>query len=536
MPVDSTSTPGRHDLRHLSFPWERETTRNAMTLDWTRTLLLWDPEDSPRFGLNAQDFRSQGLMTLDASYERIGKDPELAREIRSTGCQAVIFTRNDDMEGSPPIGELLRDLCLGYTAASAIDPEHQEHQTRKCLKDLLNKKGTIDIPDVVPVPAGRKRYKGTFSLIFDLEQLGGACFGMPRLLPLIESRGVRATFFVTGFISEIYPALIRRIAAGGHEIAAHGSTHEFLQGRPLEEQKDCLRANLDHLRGFGEIRGANFIFRMDHLSPAAIKAAGLDYLVLFRKHFFSKGRFLPASVRPRIVRTSSGDIAMIPVSAETYGLSREEIMGMLKSAWNMARREGVNHMSLLMHPFKDGALRRLDQVGHLIGYLMNRVGLRPVTLSELPGAVSPPENAARILYRWDGNEADAGEIPGLERKTASWWAPTVYHSARTENLADALERAGLSVVLCGEAPLAGRRIFIYPDRWREGGNAAFSDPVLRPEKTASEVLGTFNATDSVNVFPPSPLKDCVHRFLFHLPRNWRDLRTLIGRICSRISR
>jgi len=507
-----------------------------MAPDWSRTLLLWDPEDSPRFGINAQDFQSQGLMTLKASYHRIGNDPALAREIRSTGGQAIIFTRNDDMEGSPPIGGLLRDLRMGYTAASAIDPEHQERQTRECLRDLLSRRGRVEIPRVVPVPRSRTRNNGTFSLIFDLEQLGGARFGMPRLLPIIESAGIRATFFVTGFISEIYPDLIRRIAEAGHEIAAHGSMHEFLQGRPFEDQVDCLNANANGLRGFAEIQGANFIFRMDHLSPAAIKAAGLDYFVLFRKHIFFRGRFLPASVRPRIVRTGAGDITMIPVSIETYGLSRGEIIGMLRSAWHKARREGVNHVSVLMHPFKDGALRRLDQVGHLIGYLMSGLGLRPITLSDLPGVVSPPENAARILYRWDGNEADAGEIPPLQQKTASWWAPPVYHSARTENLADALERAGTAVVLSGEVPVAGRRICVYPDRWGTRENAASPDPLLWPKKTASEVLRAFKTTDSVRVSPSSQLKNSVQRFLFHVPRNWGDLRMLIGRIRSRISR
>ena len=32
---------------------------------------------------------------------------------------------------------------------------------------------------------------------------------------------------------------------------------------------------------------------------------------------------------------------------------------MIDSAWKTAVREGVNHISVLMHPFKDGRLDRL---------------------------------------------------------------------------------------------------------------------------------------------------------------------------------
>jgi polysaccharide deacetylase family protein (PEP-CTERM system associated) len=37
--------------------------------------------------------------------------------------------------------------------------------------------------------------------------------------------GVKATFFTLGWVAERYPALIRRIAEAGHEIASHGWDH-----------------------------------------------------------------------------------------------------------------------------------------------------------------------------------------------------------------------------------------------------------------------------------------------------------------------
>lgn len=45
------------------------------------------------------------------------------------------------------------------------------------------------------------------------------------VLALFDEAGVKATFFILGWIAERYPALIRRIAGAGHEIASHGYDH-----------------------------------------------------------------------------------------------------------------------------------------------------------------------------------------------------------------------------------------------------------------------------------------------------------------------
>jgi polysaccharide deacetylase family protein (PEP-CTERM system associated) len=50
-----------------------------------------------------------------------------------------------------------------------------------------------------------------------------------RMLELMAAAGnVRATFFVLGWVAERCPALVRRIAAAGHEVASHGYGHELL--------------------------------------------------------------------------------------------------------------------------------------------------------------------------------------------------------------------------------------------------------------------------------------------------------------------
>jgi peptidoglycan/xylan/chitin deacetylase (PgdA/CDA1 family) len=45
------------------------------------------------------------------------------------------------------------------------------------------------------------------------------------LLALLDTHRVAATFFVLGEVAELYPDLVREIAARGHEIATHGLVH-----------------------------------------------------------------------------------------------------------------------------------------------------------------------------------------------------------------------------------------------------------------------------------------------------------------------
>lgn len=63
------------------------------------------------------------------------------------------------------------------------------------------------------------------------------------LLELFERRGVRATFFVLGWLAERVPTLIEEVAEAGHEIACHGYAHNRLgQLDPQRFDADLGRA------------------------------------------------------------------------------------------------------------------------------------------------------------------------------------------------------------------------------------------------------------------------------------------------------
>jgi polysaccharide deacetylase family protein (PEP-CTERM system associated) len=62
-----------------------------------------------------------------------------------------------------------------------------------------------------------------------------------RVLALFEEAGVKATFFTLGWVAARHPALIRRVAAAGHEIASHGWDHQ----RVFNMDEQAFRADLD---------------------------------------------------------------------------------------------------------------------------------------------------------------------------------------------------------------------------------------------------------------------------------------------------
>jgi peptidoglycan/xylan/chitin deacetylase (PgdA/CDA1 family) len=50
----------------------------------------------------------------------------------------------------------------------------------------------------------------------------------PRLLDMLRARNVKATFYVIGRSVDLYPQVVRRTVAEGHEIGNHSQTHRLL--------------------------------------------------------------------------------------------------------------------------------------------------------------------------------------------------------------------------------------------------------------------------------------------------------------------
>jgi len=69
-----------------------------------------------------------------------------------------------------------------------------------------------------------------------------------RLLALLDSHAVKATFFVLGWTAKRYPGLVREIEAAGHEIASHGFWHRIVYDQSPSAFREDVRLGRDVLQ------------------------------------------------------------------------------------------------------------------------------------------------------------------------------------------------------------------------------------------------------------------------------------------------
>ena len=75
-----------------------------------------------------------------------------------------------------------------------------------------------------------------------------------RILALLDKRGVRATFFILGWVAERCPDLVKRIQGLGHEIGCHGYAHQAISDGTYEDfERDLRRAKavIENITGCG---------------------------------------------------------------------------------------------------------------------------------------------------------------------------------------------------------------------------------------------------------------------------------------------
>jgi peptidoglycan/xylan/chitin deacetylase (PgdA/CDA1 family) len=104
--------------------------------------------------------------------------------------------------------------------------------------------------------------------------------GVPRILKILESQGVKASFFVPAVTALLYPDEQKRVVAEGHEVAIHGWIHERNSDLPFENENDLQRRSADVLEKVTGKRPVGIRTPSWDFSPntlAITKAMGLLY-------------------------------------------------------------------------------------------------------------------------------------------------------------------------------------------------------------------------------------------------------------------
>lgn len=98
-----------------------------------------------------------------------------------------------------------------------------------------------------------------------------------RLLDLLERHGATGTFFTLGWVAERQPAMVKRIAQAGHELASHGWDHARVTQIGPAEFRDSVRRTKRLLE---DLTGQQVVgFRAPSFSIVPGREWALDVLV-----------------------------------------------------------------------------------------------------------------------------------------------------------------------------------------------------------------------------------------------------------------
>jgi len=188
---------------------------------------------------------------------------------------------------------------------------------------------------------------------------------LPRVLALLEELDLRATFFVEGLNTELYPGTLVAVDAAGHEVAYHGWCHEPWAELSPSREAELLRRGVGAMgalglrpRGFrppgGRLRGGSATALRDlgfaYCSPAG-RGVGLEQgiaMLPFQWGMLDAYHYLPrfGPLRER----DDGAADALPPS---------RFRATLDAGLQAAIEEG-RHLSMVFHPFLAEPEERFD--------------------------------------------------------------------------------------------------------------------------------------------------------------------------------
>lgn len=134
-----------------------------------------------------------------------------------------------------------------------------------------------------------------------------------EILDLLDAHKVRATFFIVGWIAERYPAVIRDIAARGHEIGTHSHWHRTVNSLTPESFAEDLAQSIAAIEAACGVRPRGFRAPSFSIVPGiewafdVILEAGLTYDASLFPAARSHGGY-PCPQGPHRVTTPKGRV------------------------------------------------------------------------------------------------------------------------------------------------------------------------------------------------------------------------------------
>jgi peptidoglycan/xylan/chitin deacetylase (PgdA/CDA1 family) len=205
----------------------------------------------------------------------------------------------------------------------------------------------------------------------------GPSVATPRILDMLDAHGIKATFFVPGYVAESHAELVKDIVRRGHEVGHHGYLHESPATLSSREEQSVLE------------KGTDILTRITGQAPRGYRAPGWELSErsagLLASHGFIYDSSLMGDDAPYLLnRDTAQQLVEIPVhwllddaphfvyapAANRLGPMRspDEVY----SAW-AAEFDGLYHygraFTLTMHPQHIGRPGRLMMLDRLVRYI-----------------------------------------------------------------------------------------------------------------------------------------------------------------------
>ena len=216
---------------------------------------------------------------------------------------------------------------------------------------------------------------------------------MPRILDLLDSHNIKASFFIPGYIAETHEGLVKETVRRGHEIGHHGYMHEPPATLNAEQELEVLEKGVSILERISGKRPVGY------RSPAwELSQRSLEYLASLGFMYDSS---LMGDDAPYHMDTPKGRLVELPIhwllddaphfafapALKRFGPleSPDRVYQSWKAEFDGLYRYGRS-FHLTMHPYVIGRPGRLLMLERLISYirtLPNVPFMRAVDVAEL---------------------------------------------------------------------------------------------------------------------------------------------------------
>ena len=198
-----------------------------------------------------------------------------------------------------------------------------------------------------------------------------------RILALLEAADTNATFFTLGWIAERYPALVRRIVEGGHELASHGYGHERVSDLSEAAFFNDIHSAKALLEDIAGVRvqgyrapsfsiGAGNLWALDTLQRAGYRYSSSIYPIKHDHYGMPDAPRFAHQIRDGLIEVPPTTLRMLNRNLPSSGGGYFRLFPYALSRWMLRQVNGQDHAPAVFyfHPWEiDGGQPRIQGIG-----------------------------------------------------------------------------------------------------------------------------------------------------------------------------